>query len=86
MLTDKFHRDDINRQETPLFARIIHLADIIDAIANSAEFTQEKWDICCEFLEKQKGRLFDDECVEAFFETISKETFISFKDGELTKA
>lgn len=68
-------------QETPLFARIIHLADIIDAIANSAEFTQGKWDICCEFLEKQKGRLFDDECVEAFFETISKETFISFKDG-----
>ena len=70
-------------QETPLFARIIHLADIIDAIANSAEFTQGKWDICCEFLEKQKGRLFDDECVEAFFETISKETFISFKDGTL---
>lgn len=68
-------------QETPLFARIIHLADIIDAIANSVEFTQEKWDICCEFLEKQKGRLFDDECVEAFFETISKETFISFEDG-----
>ena len=68
-------------QETPLFARIIHLADIIDAIANSAEFTQGKWDICCEFLEKQKGKLFDDECVEAFFETISKETFISFEDG-----
>lgn len=68
-------------QVSPLFARIIHLADIIDAIANSAEFTQGKWDICCEFLEKQKGRLFDDECVEAFFETISKETFISFKDG-----
>jgi len=68
-------------QETPLFARIIHLADIIDAIANSAEFTQGKWDICCEFLEKQKGKLFDDECVEAFFETVSKDTFISFADG-----
>ena len=68
-------------QETPLFARIIHLADIIDAITNSAEFTQGKWDICCEFLEKQKGKLFDDECVEAFFETVSKDTFISFADG-----
>ena len=68
-------------QETPLFARIIHLADIIDAIANSAESTQEKWDICCEFLVKQKGQVFDDECVEAFCKTISKETFHSFEDG-----
>ena len=68
-------------QETPLFARIIHLADIIDAIANSAEFTQGKWDICCEFLVKQKGQVFDDECVEAFCKTVSKDTFISFADG-----
>ena len=68
-------------QETPLFARIIHLADVVDAIASSWEFKQEKWDICCEFLVKQKGQLFDYECVEAFFKMISKETFHSFEDG-----
>ena len=27
-----------------LFARIIHLADVIDAIANNIKFRQEKWD------------------------------------------
>ena len=54
------------------FARIIHLADVIDAIANNIKFRQEKWDKCCEFLVKQKELLFDDECVEAFFEMISK--------------
>ncbi len=68
-------------QETPLFARIIHLADVVDAMASSWEFKQEKWDICCEFLVKQKGQLFDYECVEAFFKMISKETFHSFEDG-----
>lgn len=68
-------------QEVPLFARIIHLADVIDAIANNIKFRQEKWDKCCEFLVKQKELLFDDECVEAFFEMISKETFVSLEDG-----
>ena len=68
-------------QEVPLFARIIHLADVIDAIANNIKCRQEKWDKCCEFLVKQKGLLFDDECVEAFFEMISKETFVSLEDG-----
>ena len=68
-------------QEVPLFARIIHLADVIDAIANNIKFRQEKWDKCCEFLVKQKGLLFDDECVEAFFEMISKEIFVSLEDG-----
>lgn len=68
-------------QEVPLFARIIHLADVIDAIANNIKFRQEKWDKCCEFLVKQKGLLFDAECVEAFFEMISKETFVSLEDG-----
>ena len=48
-------------QEVPLFARIIHLADVIDAIANNIKCRQEKWDKCCEFLVKQKGLLFDDE-------------------------
>ena len=68
-------------QEVPLFARIIHLADVIDAIADNIKFRQEKWDKCCEFLVKQKELLFDDECVEAFFEMISKETFVSLEDG-----
>ena len=68
-------------QEVPLFARIIHLADVIDAIANNIKCRQEKWDKCCEFLVKQKGLLFDDECVEAFLEMISKETFVSLEDG-----
>ena len=33
---------------------LIHLADVIDAIANNIKCRQEKWDKCCEFLVQQK--------------------------------
>ena len=42
-------------QEVPLFARNIHLADVIAAIANNIKIRQEIWDNCCEFHVRQKG-------------------------------
>ena len=53
--------------EIPLFARIIHLADIIDIIRNSIGF----WMIiagilCVNIFQKIRIDLFDSECVNAF--------------------
>ena len=67
-------------QETPLFARIIHLADMIDIIGNSKDFNEQRWDFICQYLSKNKDRLFDSECVDAFLKAFSKESFQALRD------
>lgn len=67
-------------QEIPLFARIIHLADMIDIIGNSKDFNDQRWDFICQYLSKNKDRLFDSECVNAFLQVFSKESFMFFGD------
>ena len=67
-------------QEIPLFARIIHLADVIDIIGNSMDDNVQRWDFTCRYLLKNKDRLFDCECVNAFFKVFSKETFLLLSD------
>ena len=44
--------------EIPLFARIIHLADIIDIIRNSIDSDDNSWDFMCQYLSKNKDSLF----------------------------
>lgn len=51
-------------QEVPLFARIIHLADLVDMIGDAAQAKA--------YLQKNRGTLFDAACVDAFFETFSE--------------
>ncbi len=67
-------------QEIPLFARIIHLADMIDIIWNSKDFNDQRWDFICQYLSKNKDRLFDSECVDAFLKAFSKESFQALRD------
>ena len=67
-------------QETPLFARIIHLADMIDIIGNSKDFNEQRWDFICQYLSKNKDRLFDSECVDAFLKAFSIESFQALRD------
>ena len=40
----------------PLFARIIHLADMIDIIGNSKDFNGQRWNFICQYLSKNKDR------------------------------
>ena len=61
--------------EVPLFARIIHLADCVDVIGSSADFSRQKWLFVCQYLLKQENKLFDAECVQAFFEVFKEEDF-----------
>ena len=66
--------------EIPLFARIIHLADIVDIIGNSFESADHRWDFICQYLSQNKDRLFDSECVNAFLKGFTKESFMCLRD------
>ena len=66
--------------EIPLFARIIHLADIIDIIRNSIDSDDNSWDFMCQYLSQNKDSLFDSECVNAFLHVFTKESFMCLSD------
>ena len=59
--------------ETPLPARIIHLADTVDIIGNSIKSDDNRWDFICQYLSQKKDSLFDSECVNAFLHVFTKE-------------
>ena len=63
-----------------MFARIIHLADIIDIIRNSIDSDDNSWDFMCQYLSKNKDSLFDSECVNAFLHVFTKESFMCLSD------
>lgn len=59
--------------ETPLFARLIHLADILDTEFDLSEVSEEKYHKLIQFLRKETNSCFDGECVEAFCRAVSYE-------------
>ena len=63
--------------EIPLFARIIHLCDMVDVIGNSCSFKDESWVKAQSFIIKYRDILFDGECVDAFLDVFSEENFVS---------
>lgn len=66
--------------ETPLPARIIHLADTVDIIGNSIKSDDNRWDFICQYLSQKKDSLFDSECVNAFLHVFTKESFMCLSD------
>ena len=66
--------------ETPLFARIIHLADTIDIIGRSIVSDDNRWDYIRQYLYQKKDSLFDSECVDAFLHVFTKESFMCLSD------
>lgn len=69
--------------EVPLFARIIHLCDMVDIIGNSDHFSNLKWKRVTEYLQKNQDTLFDSECVTAFFTAFSEQEFASLNDSSM---
>ena len=53
---------------------------MIDIIGNSKDFNEQRWDFICQYLSKNKDRLFDSECVDAFLKAFSKESFQDLRD------
>ena len=54
---------------------------MIDIIGNSRDFNGQRWECICEYLLKSKDRLYDSECVNAFFQEFSKESFMALSDS-----
>lgn len=65
--------------EVPLFARIIHFADICDVKFHFDKLDREKYQRINEFLEGDGQKLFDKECIAAFrqipYEELSQNSF-----------
>ena len=70
--------------EIPLFARIIHLCDLLD-ISCSSNQSADTWKKIQHFLQKTEGTMFDKECVEAFFKAFSEDNLSMIDDDNLDK-
>lgn len=69
--------------EVPVFARIIHLCDIIDQSLCSYKFDTDTWDKLNAFLFDIEGHQADEECIGAFRHAFSKPHFMSLRDDDL---
>lgn len=69
--------------EVPLFARIIHLCDLLDLTCGTGTFTSDTWKRANDFLIKIKGSVVDEECIEAFVQAFSEGHFISLEETNL---
>ena len=67
------------------FARIIHLCDILDSFCRTKNIDKNTWERAKSYLIKSKGTIFDDECVDVFFKTFSKESFVLMGRANLEK-
>lgn len=70
-------------QEVPLFARIIHLCDLLDAFCRADAFTDEVWNKAEFFLRHACGHAIDAECLDAFSAAFDREHFLSLGDDHL---
>lgn len=70
--------------EIPLFARIIHLCDLLDISCISNQ-SADMWKKIQHFLQKTEGTMFDKECVEAFFKAFSEDNLSMIDDDNLDK-
>lgn len=69
--------------EIPLFARIIHLCDLLDVNCHSKTFTADTWKMANAFLQKTRGSIFDNECVDSFLNAFSETHFLSLGNENL---
>ena len=60
--------------ETPLFAQLIHLADVVDNYFDLSEVNDEKHDAIHAYVEKNSGVMFDRPLVQAFHEAFPMRT------------
>lgn len=72
--------------EIPLFARIIHLCDMVDCVAG-AEYPSEteKWNFVRNYLDRYTDQLFDKACVDAFLHVFSEEKLGDLRGADLEK-
>lgn len=69
--------------EVPLFARIIHFSDMLDAFCKAQKFDEDVFNKAVHFIEKNKDKRFDSEVTKMFFDTFDKEEFSRLGDEHI---
>ena len=69
--------------EVPLFARIIHLCDLLDVNCRAKIFTDDIWKKATNFLQQTRGTIIDSECTDAFLDAFSEDHFLSLRSENL---
>lgn len=72
--------------EVPVFARIIHLCDLLDVMCRTKTFTEDTWHRACCFLQEVKGSIVDEPCITAFFQAFSESHFLFLGSENLEEA
>ena len=72
--------------EVPIFSRIIHLCDLLDrASRTQGGDPNQAWKKAEAFIEKVRGSIVDEVCVDAFVRAFSKEEFLLLDASDLEK-
>lgn len=69
--------------EVPLFARIIHFSDMLDAFCKAQKFDEDVFNKAVHFIEKNKDKRFDSEVTKMFFDAFDKEEFSKLGDEHI---
>lgn len=69
--------------EVPLFARLIHFSDMLDAFCKAQKFDEDVFNKAVYFIEKNKDKRFDSEVTKMFFDAFDKEAFSRLGDEHI---
>ena len=69
--------------EVPLFARIIHFSDMLDAFCKAQKFDEDVFNKAVHFIEKNKDKRFDSEVTKMFFDAFGKDEFSRLGDEHI---
>lgn len=69
--------------EVPLFARIIHFSDMLDAFCKAQKFDEDVFNKAVNFIEKNKDKRFDSEVTKMFFDAFDKDEFSRLGDEHI---
>lgn len=70
-------------EEIPMFAQIIHITDQVDVRFHLRNGVEEKYEKVLAYIEKNKGILFSDVCVELFKKVMTKDLFLRLQKDKL---
>lgn len=69
--------------EVPLFARIIHFSDMLDAFCKAQKFDEDVFNKAVHFIEKNKDKRFDSDVTKMFFDAFDKDEFSRLGDEHI---
>lgn len=72
-------------KETPLYARIIHIADRVDVRLDFSDVTEEKFAMLAEKVGKNTGTVYDEEMAKLLLESVTYESLQKISGGKVTE-